>query len=83
VSGYHRKLPTRLPYISGILALNDPETGLPIAVMDCAWVTAMRTAAATAVAARRLARPESSLLGILGCGVQGRANTEALGVLFP
>lgn len=43
----------------------------------------MRTAAATAVAARRLARPESTILGILGCGVQGRTNTEALNVLFP
>ncbi len=43
----------------------------------------MRTAAATAVAARRLARPESSVLGVLGCGVQGRSNTEALLVDFP
>jgi ornithine cyclodeaminase/alanine dehydrogenase len=51
--------------------------------MDCVWITAMRTAAATAVAAQRLARPESSVLGVLGCGVQGRTNTEALNVLFP
>jgi ornithine cyclodeaminase/alanine dehydrogenase len=51
--------------------------------MDCVWITAMRTAAATAVAARRLARSDSSVLGILGCGVQGRTNTEALKVLFP
>jgi ornithine cyclodeaminase/alanine dehydrogenase len=72
-----------LPYITGLLILNDPETGVPLAVMDCEWITAMRTAAATAVAARRLARPESSVLGILGCGVQGKANTEALNVLFP
>jgi ornithine cyclodeaminase/alanine dehydrogenase len=72
-----------LPYITGLLILNDPETGVPIAVMDCEWITAMRTAAATAVAARQLARPDSSILGILGCGVQGRTNTEALDVLFP
>jgi ornithine cyclodeaminase/alanine dehydrogenase len=51
--------------------------------MDCVWITAMRTAAATAVAARWLARPDSSVLGILGCGVQGQTNTEALNVLFP
>jgi ornithine cyclodeaminase/alanine dehydrogenase len=50
--------------------------------MDCVWITAMRTGAATAVAARRLARPDSSVVGILGCGVQGRTNTEALSVLF-
>jgi ornithine cyclodeaminase/alanine dehydrogenase len=51
--------------------------------MDCVWITAMRTGAATAVAARYLARPDSSTAGILGCGVQGRTNLEALSVFFP
>ena len=83
VSGFPENHKHGLPYITGLLILNDPETGLPIAVMDCVWITAMRTAAATAVAARRLARPDSSVLGVLGCGVQGRTNTEALNVLFP
>jgi ornithine cyclodeaminase/alanine dehydrogenase len=83
VSGFPENYQRGLPYITGLLILNDPETGLPIAVMDCTWITAMRTAAATAVAARRLARPESASLGILGCGVQGLTNTEALNVLFP
>jgi ornithine cyclodeaminase/alanine dehydrogenase-like protein (mu-crystallin family) len=83
VSGFPENYKRGLPYITGLLILNDPETGVPIAVMDCAWITAMRTAAATAVAARRLARPESERLGILGCGVQGMTNTEALNVLFP
>jgi ornithine cyclodeaminase/alanine dehydrogenase len=83
VSGFPENYKRDLPYITGLLILNDPETGVPIAVMDCGWITAMRTAAATAVAARRLARPESTSLGILGCGVQGRTHTEALNVLFP
>ena len=83
VSGFPENYKHGLPYITGLLILNDPETGLPISVMDCVWITAMRTAAATAVAARRLARPDSSVLGVLGCGVQGRTNTEALNVLFP
>ncbi|MCK4978019.1 MAG: ornithine cyclodeaminase family protein [Anaerolineales bacterium] len=83
VSGFPENHKHGLPYITGLLILNDPETGLPISVMDCVWITAMRTAAATAVAARRLARPDSSVLGVLGCGVQGRTNTEALNVLFP
>lgn len=83
VSGYPGNQARGLPYINGLLILNDPETGIPLSVMDCVWITAMRTAAATAVAARRLARPESSVLGVLGCGVQGRTNTEALNVLFP
>ena len=83
VSGFPENYKRDLPYITGLLILNDPATGLPLAVMDCIWITAMRTAAATAVAARRLARPESGVLGILGCGVQGQTNTEALNVLFP
>ncbi len=83
VGGFPENNSRDLPYITGLLILNDTETGLPISVMDCTWITGMRTAAATAVAARRLARPESSVLGILGCGVQGRTNTEALNVLFP
>lgn len=83
VSGFPGNFKRGLPYITGLLILNDPETGLPISVMDCVWITAMRTGAATAVAAKYLARPGSSTVGILGCGVQGRSNVEALNVLFP
>jgi len=83
VSGFIENTKRNLPYITGLLILNDVETGLPLAVMDCVWITAMRTGAATALSARYLARPESSVVGILGCGVQGRTNLEALRVLFP
>jgi ornithine cyclodeaminase/alanine dehydrogenase len=72
-----------LPYITGLLIFNDVATGLPLAVMDGVWMTAMRTGAATALSAKYLARPESSVIGVLGCGVQGRSNVEALNVLFP
>jgi ornithine cyclodeaminase/alanine dehydrogenase len=83
VSGFPDNPQRGLPYITGLLILNDVKTGLPIAVMDCVWITAMRTGAATAIAARYLARPDSSTVGVLGCGVQGRSNVEALNVLFP
>jgi ornithine cyclodeaminase/alanine dehydrogenase len=83
VSGFPGNTEKGLPYISGLLILNNAETGLPISVMDCVWITAKRTGAATAVAARRLARTDSSVVGILGCGVQGRSNLEALSVDFP
>lgn len=83
VSGFPGNPQNGLPYISGLLILNDAKTGLPQAVMDCVWITAKRTGAATAVAAKYLARPESSVVGMLGCGVQGRSNVEALNVLFP
>jgi ornithine cyclodeaminase/alanine dehydrogenase-like protein (mu-crystallin family) len=83
VGGFPDNSKRGLPYITGLLILNDPETGVPIALMDCTWITAERTGAATAVAAKYMARPESSSVGILGCGVQGRSNLEALSVLFP
>ena len=82
VSGYSDNFKKGLPYISGLLILNDPETGIPTAVMDCTLITAMRTGAVTAVAAKYLARPDASVIGIIGCGVQGRSNLEALAAVF-
>ncbi|MBO9607050.1 MAG: ornithine cyclodeaminase family protein [Paenibacillaceae bacterium] len=81
VAGYPDNYKKGLPYITGLMIMNDTETGLPLVIMDCAWITAMRTGAATAVAAKHLARPDSATLGILGCGVQGESNLEALAVV--
>ena len=82
-SAYPENAKRGLPRVTGLLVLNDEETGVPLAIMDCIWITAKRTAAATALSAKYLARPESEVVGILGCGVQGRSNLEALKVLFP
>lgn len=82
VSGYPANVRKGLPYVSGLLVLNDAETGLPVAVMDASWITAMRTGAATAVAARYLARSEGEVAGIVACGVQGRSNLTALSCVF-
>lgn len=81
VSGFPANPKHGLPYISGLVILNDPETGFPTCVMDCTWITAKRTGAATAIAAKHLTRQDSKVLGILGCGVQGRSNLEALTVV--
>lgn len=83
VSGYPANPDQCLPYITGLLVLNEPATGIPIAVMDCAWITAMRTGASVGIAARYLARPESSVAGILGCGVQARTSLMALVEILP
>jgi len=83
VSGYPDNYKRGLPYISGLLIMNDAETGLPYAVMDCTWITAYRTGAASALSARFLARPDSQTVGILACGVQGRTNLIAMATLFP
>ncbi len=82
VSGYPENYKRELPYISGLLILNDAETGIPYAVMDCTWITACRTGAASALSAKYLARPESETAAILACGVQGRTNLEALACVF-
>jgi ornithine cyclodeaminase/alanine dehydrogenase-like protein (mu-crystallin family) len=55
-----------------------PETGEPLAIMDGRLITEMRTAAVSAAATRLLARPEASVLAILGAGVQARSHLEAL-----
>jgi alanine dehydrogenase len=71
-----------LPTIQGLVVLFDGERGVPLAVMDSAELTALRTAAATAVAARHLARPESEVATIVGCGVQGREQLRALALVL-
>src|SRR5512144_2658405 len=81
VSGYPENFKRGLPYITGLMILNDAETGIPYAVMDCSWITAMRTGAASALSAKYLARPDSRAVGILACGVQGHTNLEALAFL--
>jgi ornithine cyclodeaminase/alanine dehydrogenase-like protein (mu-crystallin family) len=83
VSGYPENYKQNLPYINGLLILNDPNTGVPLSVMDCIWITAMRTGAATAVAAKYMANMDSHTVGILGCGVQGRTNLKALTITIP
>ena len=83
VSGYPENYKRNLPYINGLLILNDPETGIPLSVMDCIWITAMRTGAATAIAAKYMANMESKAVGILGCGVQGRTNLKVLKIIMP
>jgi ornithine cyclodeaminase/alanine dehydrogenase-like protein (mu-crystallin family) len=67
-----------LPTIQGIVALCDAANGVPLAVMDSMALTALRTAAATAVAAKYLAREHSEAVLICGCGRQARAQLRAL-----
>lgn len=72
-----------LPRIQGLIVLCDAQNGVPLAVMDSAHITLMRTAAATAVAARHLARADAESITIVGCGLQGRAQLVALRCVRP
>jgi alanine dehydrogenase len=71
-----------LPLIQGMILLADAENGYPLAVMDSIEITIKRTGAATAVAAKYLARPDSKSVTICGCGNQGRVSVEALSRIF-
>jgi ornithine cyclodeaminase/alanine dehydrogenase len=81
ISGYPSNKERGLPYISGLLIINDAETGVPVAVMDAAEITAVRTAAASGACIRRLAPQGWARAAILGCGEQGRYHAQILGSL--
>jgi len=78
VTVFHHNLEKGLPSHLATIVLLDPSTGALLAVMDGRYITEARTAAASAVAVRYLARQDSSILAIIGSGVQARSHLEAL-----
>jgi len=82
VAGYPSNQEKGLPYISGIMCLNESDTGLVKAIMDASWITAYRTGAASAVCAKYLGNPDSKVIAVIGLGVQGRMNLMALMEVF-
>lgn len=73
---------TGLPTIQGAILLADGRDGALLAILDSQEITLRRTAAASALAARLLARSDSNTLAVCGCGAQGRAHVEALAQVF-
>lgn len=72
-----------LPRACGVIILNDPETLMPVVVMDGTLISAMRTGANSGVAAKYLARNDSRTLGLIGAGVQSRTQLMALHAVLP
>jgi ornithine cyclodeaminase/alanine dehydrogenase len=83
ISGYPSNRNIGLPQIAGLMILNNMETGMPLAVMDCRWITAVRTAAVSAITAKYCAKENTESLGVVGCGVQGRMNLIAFNEVVP
>lgn len=75
---HHGNKARHLPVIQGLVALFDSETGTPVAIIEGATVTAIRTAAASGLATRALARTSASSHGVLGTGVQAATHIEAI-----
>ncbi|RLI28648.1 MAG: ornithine cyclodeaminase family protein, partial [Candidatus Hecatellales archaeon] len=73
----------KLPTVAGIIVLADPETGLILTIMEATWITLVKTAAASAVATKYLAREDSKVLGLVGAGLQALAHLEALTLVRP
>src|SRR5918999_644956 len=72
-----------LPTIQGVLVLFDGVNGRPLAILDSMRITALRTAATSALAARYLARPDAATLTVCGCGLQGAMHARALCGVLP
>jgi len=72
-----------LPTIQGTVVLADASNGVPLAVMESGTITALRTGAATAVAAKFLARKDARRVALVGCGVQGEIQLRALAAVLP
>ena len=70
------------PTVMAVIVINDPATGVPLAVMDGLLMTKLRTGASAAVAAKTLARPNSHVVGLVGCGAQADAQLHALAAVF-
>lgn len=83
VSGYPANKSLGIPYINGLLIVNEAETGVPTAVMDCVEITAARTAAASGVCVRRWGPAGWSRVAILGCGEQANYHADMLKALNP
>lgn len=71
-----------LPQINGLVTMLDSVTGLPVAVLDGNWITEVRTAGLSALAATYLANPDAKTIGFVGCGAQARSHLDAFGDLF-
>lgn len=83
-SGFFDNPARGLPSLSGFMAVLDAETGRMAAILlDNGYLTDLRTAAAGALAARTLARPDARIAGVLGCGLQARLQIEALALVRP
>jgi 2,3-diaminopropionate biosynthesis protein SbnB len=72
-----------IPRAHALTILNDAETGVPLAIMDGTYISAMRTGAVSGVGAKYLANPDSKVLGMIGCGVQAKTQVMAIKETVP
>lgn len=83
VAGYPENRKKDLPVTTGLMVLNNAETGQPVAVMDCRWITAIRTAAVAAITAQYCKVADTQSMTIIGAGEQGKWNARLMKIAVP
>lgn len=83
VGGFAKNYLRELPNVTGVQVYNDTETGVPLAIMDCGYLTGLRTAAVSAIIARHCAPPGADSLALVGCGFEGTTHLRFLTAAIP
>lgn len=83
VAGFAKNFQSELPNVTGVQIYNDTSTGIPLAIMDCSYLTGLRTAAVSAIAAQHCSRTSAQTLALVGCGFEGAMHLRFLTALLP
>jgi ornithine cyclodeaminase/alanine dehydrogenase-like protein (mu-crystallin family) len=83
VGGFVKNRQFDLPNVTGVQIFNDTKTGIPLAIMDCSYLTGLRTAAVSAIAAKYCSRADVKSLALVGCGFEGTMHLRFLTELLP
>ena len=83
VGGFAKNYQSDLPNVTGVQVLNDTDTGVPLAIMDCSYLTGLRTAAVSTAIAKRAARDGAEVLALAGCGFQGSMHLRFMAEFIP
>jgi ornithine cyclodeaminase/alanine dehydrogenase len=83
VGGFANNYKFDLPNITGVQIYNDTMTGIPLAIMDCSYLTGLRTAAVSAIIAKRCASSHPDVLALVGCGFQGSMHLQFVTACIP
>jgi ornithine cyclodeaminase/alanine dehydrogenase-like protein (mu-crystallin family) len=83
VGGFAKNHQRDLPNVTGLQVYNDTETGIPLAIMECGYLTGLRTAAVSAIAARHGAPAEATTLALAGCGFEGTMHVRFMTHVLP
>ncbi len=83
VAGFAKNYQHDLPNVTGLQVYNDTETGVPLAIMDCSYLTGLRTAAVSAIVAKRCAPRDAHTLALVGCGFEGTMHLRFLANEIP